>query len=119
MRQILEYLIQAPEIRGCVVLTTDGVVVEKVLPDGVNGDAFAALTSYMAIEAVRATRRGGMSDFHRIVLVATRGTVVLVRLEDTAFLVVAVQRAIDMDQTMLDIEGAAQRIVRKMKIRVD
>jgi predicted regulator of Ras-like GTPase activity (Roadblock/LC7/MglB family) len=119
MRSILEYLVQAPEIRGCLVLTKDGVVVEKALPAGVNGDAFAALASHMAIESVRATRRGGIADFQRIVLAATRGTLVLTALEDVAYLVVAVQKSMDLDQTMLDIEGAAQRLVRKMQLSAD
>ena len=74
MRSILEYLVQAPEIRGCLVLTTDGVVVEKALPSGVNGDAFAALASHMAVESIRATRRGGIPDFYRIVLAAPVST---------------------------------------------
>jgi predicted regulator of Ras-like GTPase activity (Roadblock/LC7/MglB family) len=119
MRSILEHLSQAPEIRGCLVLTQDGVVVERVLPKGVNDEAFAALASHMAIEAVRATRRGGLPDFDRIVLAATRGTLVLVALEDLAYLVVAIQKAMNLDQTMLDIEGAAQRLVRKMHISVE
>ncbi|MCB9882470.1 MAG: roadblock/LC7 domain-containing protein [Planctomycetes bacterium] len=118
MREILESLKKTPEVRGVVLLTTDGVVVETVLPDTVDGDAFAALASHLAVEARRATRRGGLNDFRRIVLTATRGTLVLVAMEH-AFLMVAVRNTVDLDQITLDVESAAHKVLRQIEIKVD
>ncbi len=118
MREILEILNRTPEVRGSVLLTTDGVVVQTCLPDSVDGDAFAALASHLAVEARRATRRGGLTDFRRIVLTATRGTLILVALE-LAFLVVAVKNTADLDQITLDVESAAHKVLRQIEITVD
>jgi len=100
-----------------MVVSEDGMVIASCLGRELDEDKVAAMASSAVISVRRALQRQGMSNFDRFTLTASHGKLVFT---DTgiAYLVVVMDRNIDLGPTDIEIESAAMRIrsVGEMKI---
>jgi len=117
VRKILKQLNEAVGVKGSLVLTKDGIVCAAHLSRQLDEDVVAA----MASGVVRSTRRTlaahGLTDFTRFTLVANHGKMVFTDTGPT-FLVVVMDRAVELGPVDIEIESAAMRIRNLGKIRV-
>ena len=117
MRRILEQLNDVVGVKGSLVLTKDGIVIASHLTKQLEQDVVAA----MAANVIRSTRKSleryGLRHFARFTLVASHGKMVFA---DTgpAFLVVVMDRNVELAPVDIEIESAAMRIRNLGEIRV-
>lgn len=117
MRDILKELNKEVGIKGCLVLTRDGIVVADELGTGLQHDVVAAIAS----SAVQSFNKGltpvGEAPFSKFVFTATHGKMVFVSTGE-AYLAVVLDKDIRIDVSILAIEGAARRIRTLTEIRL-
>ena len=111
MQDVLDKLNQEMGVRGSLVVTDDGVVAAASLVREEDRDLLGALATDISIKVKSALREGGLEGHNRLVLDAEYGRIVLYDLE-VASLVVVLDRTINADATMIEIESAASRIRR-------
>ena len=117
MRRILKGLNEVVGIRGSMVISGDGMVIASCLGRQLDEDLVAAMASNAVMSVQRALTNVGVGNFSRFTLTASHGKLVFT---DTgiAYLVVVMDRNIDLGPTDIEIESAAMRIrsLGEMKI---
>ena len=111
MQEILDRLNQEMGVRGSLIVNDDGVVAAASLVREEDRDLLGALATDILVKVKHALRDGGLDGLNRVVLDAEYGRIVLYDL-GVASLVVVLDRTINADTTMLEIESAAARIRR-------
>ena len=104
-------------VRGSMVVTGDGVGVATVLGHDLEEDRVAA----MASSVIRASQEAlGHLDgsFSRFVLTAVHGRMVFFDV-GPAFVVVLTEKNINLEATLLEIDGAARKIRALGKINIE
>ncbi len=109
MKDILEDLNKEVGVRGCAVVTRDGIVVAAHLGSGLSEEAVAAMASSIIIATEKAAEGLSLGRLQEFILSSAYGKMVFVDLE-RAFLVVVADMTIDLDMTLLQIAGAAHRL---------
>ena len=117
MRQILTELTQKVGVRGAAVVTRDGMVAASALTADTDEDALAAIGASLVLDTIKALANVRMEDVERVVIVGTRGKIILVDAH-FAFLVVVTDHTIRLDVTMLDIAGAAYKLRKASRMEV-
>lgn len=96
-------------VKGSMVLTRDGVVVASEIMPPLNGDQVAAIAS-STIQRVNVSLRDiGARDFSRFLFNSTYGKMIFMETGD-AYLVVVLDKHINIDFTMLSVASAARKI---------
>jgi len=109
MKQVLTDLNKEIGVKGSMILTRDGVVVASEIPPPLNGDQVAAIAS-STIQRVNVSLRDiGARDFSRFLFNSTYGKMVFTETGD-AYLVVVLDKHINIDFTMLAVMSAARKI---------
>ena len=111
MRDVLDRLNQEMGVRGSLVVTDDGVVAAASMVREEDRDLLGALATDISLKLKSALREGGLEGHKRLVLDAEYGRIVLYDL-DVASLVVVLDRTINAEATMIEIESAAARVKR-------
>ena len=117
MRNVLKGLNETIGIRGSMVVSDDGMVIASCLGRQLDEDKVAAMASNALMSIRRGLARQNLPNFGRFTLTASHGKLVIT---DTgiAYLVVVMDRKIDLGPTDIEIESAAMRIrsLGEMKI---
>lgn len=112
MKEILAELNKEVGVRGSLIVTYDGIVVASDLGTGLQQDVVGAIAS-SAIQTIRkALGAIGQSGFTRFILNASHGKMVFNDLR-IAYLVAVLDKRINLDLTLISIDGAAYRIRNK------
>jgi predicted regulator of Ras-like GTPase activity (Roadblock/LC7/MglB family) len=109
MLQVLESLNQEVGVKGSMVVTQDGMVVASRLGGGLVEDLVAAMASSTILSFKRAISAFGTGDFSTLLVTASYGKMVFVELGN-AYLVVVLNRRINLDVTLIAILGAAHKL---------
>jgi predicted regulator of Ras-like GTPase activity (Roadblock/LC7/MglB family) len=117
MRRILKQLNDVVGVKGSLAVTKDGMVIASHLPGNLEEDLVAAMAARAIHSTERAMQRNGFARFDRFTLVASHGKMVFT---DTgpAYLVVVMDRNVDVRPVQIEIESAAMRIKQLGEIRV-
>ncbi len=117
MRRTLKQLNDVVGVKGSLVVSKDGIVIAAHLSRQVQEELVAAMAANVILGARRALERHGLRHFARFTLVASHGKMVFT---DTgpAFLVVLMDRNVEVGPVDLEIESAAMRIRNLGEIRV-
>ena len=116
MREILIRLGTYPGVLGCLVATSDGIVVDSHL-EGMDEDAAAALVSSLLVHTADLLDRDGGSRMDQLELRASRGKIIVSDL-GSAYLVVVTDRGLDLDQGRIEIRSAANALRKVGRIHV-
>jgi predicted regulator of Ras-like GTPase activity (Roadblock/LC7/MglB family) len=102
LRQLLESIAGLPDAAGAMVMSDEGLVIDAVLPAGVEAEAVAALatTSLRALSTLGDALRTGHP--RQLVFDAPRGVAILERLDNGTILVLADDRG-DVGQLLHDL----------------
>ncbi|NUM35698.1 MAG: roadblock/LC7 domain-containing protein [Candidatus Brocadiae bacterium] len=115
MRRILQQLNREVGVKGSMVVSPDGLVVMAELGEGIDQEVVAAMASSTIVSTKRALSLCGSEKFDRLILTAAHGKIVFVDIE-LAYLLVLTDKNINIDFTLLEIDGAAHRIRNTWKI---
>lgn len=109
MKEVLISLNKEVGIKGSMIVTRDGVVVASEIPPPLNSDQVAAIAS-STIMRINASLKGiGAGDFTRYLFNSTYGKMIFLETGD-AYLVVVLDKHINIDFTMLAVLSAARKI---------
>ena len=117
MRRILKQLNDVVRVKGSAIVTKDGMVIASHLSRQLEEDVVAAMAASVILRTRRALEAHGLRHFARFTLVASHGKMVFT---DTgpAFLVVVMDRNVELGPVDIEIESAAMRIRNVGEIRV-
>jgi predicted regulator of Ras-like GTPase activity (Roadblock/LC7/MglB family) len=117
MHDILGGLNEVVGVRGSMVVTHDGMVVAADLSGSLEQDTVAAIATTVIRNTDQALREAQFEGFQRYDLHASHGRMIFV---DTgiAYLVVVMERNIEMGPAELEIRSAARRIRQQVEIRI-
>jgi predicted regulator of Ras-like GTPase activity (Roadblock/LC7/MglB family) len=104
-------------VKGSAIVTKDGMVIASHLSRQLEEDVVAAMAADVILRTHRALESHGLRHFARFTLVASHGKMVFT---DTgpAFLVVVMDRNVELGPVDIEIESAAMRIRNVGEIRV-
>lgn len=117
MRRILKQLNEAVGVKGSLVLTKDGIVIASHMSLQLEEDVVAAIAANLVRSARKSLERHGLGDFTRFTLSANHGKMVFTDTGPT-FLVVVMDRNVELAPVDIEIESAAMRIRNMGQIRV-
>jgi predicted regulator of Ras-like GTPase activity (Roadblock/LC7/MglB family) len=115
IQDVVTELRGVPGIKGAAVVTLDGLVAAAALDAGTGADVVAGLASYLLMTTNKSLEEGGMGACSRLSLTATHGKAVFVDLAQS-YLVVLFDQFADLAATRKDVDEAAARIRRTMRI---
>jgi predicted regulator of Ras-like GTPase activity (Roadblock/LC7/MglB family) len=107
--EILNDLNEVAGVKGSMVLTRDGIVVNAALGDDLDQQNVAAMSSAMIQQSLHGLGAIGLGDFQRLILTASWGRMVFVDLE-IAFLVAITSQSMQLDTILIEIDSSAYRI---------
>lgn len=117
LQEILNDISSDPSIKGCAIVTNDGMLVGTTLAADVRDDVLAGLISFLTSTTRRALQHGRLGAFQRFALHSTHGKVFLIRLRD-AFLVVMTDQFAESERLLAEIEESAALLSQMIKIEV-
>lgn len=117
MQRILTELTRQVGVRGAAAVTRDGMLIASALSAEVDEDTVAALGASLVLSTLRALGRLGMTEADRLLIIGSRGRIVLVD-AGCAFLLVLTDVGINLDLTLLDITGAAYKLRKASRLEV-
>lgn len=109
MRRVLESLADVPGVRGSLVVTQDGMVVDSRLGKSLRQDVVAAMAASFILGIRKALDKAGQPPFESISLVSTHGKMVVAE-SGASFLVVVLDRSIDLRHAELEIRSAVRKV---------
>jgi predicted regulator of Ras-like GTPase activity (Roadblock/LC7/MglB family) len=114
MLDVLQKLNQGLGVRGSMIVTVEGIVIQALLGEELEQDRVAAMSSAVLQETERCLRKLNLGMLSQFVLTAMHGKMVF---QDCgpAFLVVLTEKGINLDHTLIEIRGAAFKIKSKTK----
>lgn len=115
MRRILQQLNREIGVKGSMVVGEDGLVVMAELHEELDEEIVAAMASSTITSTKRALEFLGHNKFDRFILISAHGRIVFVDIEPACLLVVT-DKNINIDYTLLEIDGAAHRIRNTWKM---
>ncbi|BBM83841.1 roadblock/LC7 domain-containing protein [Candidatus Uabimicrobium amorphum] len=111
MQKILQQLNQEVGVKGSMIVEQDGLPAVTELGKELDGEIVAAMASSTIRSTKRALQLLNQSKFDRIILMAAHGRMVFVDLDPAPAILLAVtDKNINIDLTILAIDGAAIRI---------
>jgi predicted regulator of Ras-like GTPase activity (Roadblock/LC7/MglB family) len=117
MRRILKQLNEVVGVKGSLVVTKDGIVIASHLGRQLEEDVVAAMAANVVLSTRRTLEGNGLRHFSRFTLVATHGKMVFTD-AGPAFLVVVMDRNVELAPVDIEVESAAMRIRNLGEIRV-
>ena len=115
MRRILQQLNREVGVKGSIVVGEDGLVVMAELQEDLDKEIVAAMASSTINSTKRALALLGHDRFDRFIMLSAHGRIVFVDIEPACLLVVT-DKNINIDLTLLEIDGAARRIKNTWKM---
>ena len=117
MRKTLKQLRDVAGVKGSLVVTKDGIVVAAILSRQLEEDLVAAMAANVILQSRKILEMYGLRHFSRFTLVASHGKMVFT---DTgpAFLVVVMDRNLEVGPVDIEIESTARRIRSLGELRV-
>jgi predicted regulator of Ras-like GTPase activity (Roadblock/LC7/MglB family) len=117
MREVLQELNKEVGIKGSLILTLDGIVVAAEMGLGMEKDAVAALVSGAVNAINKSLAPLGSAPFARLIFTSSHGKMIVLAAGAT-YVAVVVDREINLDVSLLAVEGAARRIRNMTEIRL-
>jgi len=117
VRNVLKRLGDVVGVKGSLVVTKDGIVIASHASSQMQPDVVAAMAANVVRATKRAVGRNDLADFARYTLVASHGKMSITD-AGPAFLVVVMDKNVDLAPVDIEIESAAMRIRNIGEIRV-
>ena len=117
MKDLLAPLREMRDVRGCAVMTHDGMLVVGSLPPDSPEEVVAALTSFMVTTTNRSLRENGLENFESMMLTATNGNLLLISIGQS-YLVTITDQFVDARELWEVARQTAQAVREAGKLSV-
>ena len=115
IHDVIKGLRSAPGVKGAAVVTYDGLVASASLATGLDAEVVSGLTSYLMMTTNRSLNEGEYGPATKLLLNATHGKAVFVRVDDS-YLVVLFDQFAEIEQAEKQVGDAADRIRRASRL---
>lgn len=109
MRSVLTSLADVPGVRGSLVVTQDGMVVDSLIGKSLREEVVGAMAASLILGTRRSLEMAGRPAFESLTVVSSHGKLVVAD-TGTAFLVVILDRSIDLGHAELEIRSAVRKV---------
>jgi len=109
MKEVLQALNLEVGVKGSMVMTRDGVVVHSEISPPLSPDLVGAVASSTVQDINGALRAAGSREFSKFISNSSFGKMIFHDTGD-AYLVVVLDKSINLDFTLLSISSAARKI---------
>ncbi len=109
MRRVLKGLADVPGVRGSMVVTQDGIVVDSLLGRNLREEIVGAMAASLILGTKKALEKTGRPAFEYLTVVSTHGKMIVAD-TGSAFLVVVLDRNIDLGHAELEIRSAVRKV---------
>lgn len=109
MKEVLVGLNKEVGVKGSLIIMKDGVVVASEIPPPLNAELVAAIASNATQRIITSLRGLGAQSFARYLFNASYGKMMFIETGD-AYLVVVLDKTINVDFTMLSVASAARKV---------
>ena len=109
MRSVLKALADVPGVRGSMVVTSDGMVVDSLLGRNLQVEVVGAMAASLILGTKRALDKAHQPSFESFSVVSTHGKMIVAD-TGSAFLVVVLDRNIDLGHAELEIRSAVRKV---------
>ena len=109
MRRVLESLADVPGVRGSLVVTQDGMVVDSLLGKSLRQEVVAAMAASFILGIRKSLEKAAQPPFQSFALVSTHGKMIVAE-SGASFLVVVLDRNIDIGHAELEIRSAVRKV---------
>ena len=109
MRSVLQGLADVPGVRGSLVVTQDGMVVDSLIGKSLREDVVGAMAASLIIATRKGLENGGRPPFESFTVVSTHGKLIAAD-TGSAFLVVILDKNIDLGGAELEIRSAVRKV---------
>ncbi|MBU0754930.1 MAG: roadblock/LC7 domain-containing protein [Planctomycetes bacterium] len=117
MIEYLSGLNESVGVRGSLIITRDGVIVASSMADDLDQEVIGALASSVIKALTGQGAENWIGEASRFTLTARHGRLIF-EIMESLILVVATEKDIDLDITLLEISGLANRLQRMVRISV-
>jgi predicted regulator of Ras-like GTPase activity (Roadblock/LC7/MglB family) len=117
LQDILVDITKDPAVKGCAIITTDGMLVGSTLGKEVRDDVLAGLVSFLTSTTARALQHGKLGGFRRFIVHSTHGKLILIQLPD-AHLAVMTDQFAETDKLLDEIQESASLLSQMIRIEV-
>lgn len=109
MRSVLEGLADVPGVRGSLVVTQDGMVVDSLVGKSLREEVVGAMAASLIIGTRRHLEKARRPPFESLTVVSTHGKLIVAD-TGTAFLVVILDKNIDLGHAELELRSAVRKV---------
>ena len=109
MHRILKQLNREVGVKGSMVVSPDGLEIAAELGEELDKEIVAAMASNTINSVKRSLGLFGCTKFDHLILTSAHGRIVFVDIE-LACLLVVTDKNLNIDLTLLEIDGAAHRL---------
>ena len=109
MRSVLKALADVPGVRGSLVVTQDGMVVDSLIGHSLREEVVAAMAASLILGTRRAMEAAERPPFVSLTVVSSHGKLIVAD-TGSAFLVVIMDKGIDLGQAELEIRSAVRKV---------
>ena len=109
MRSVLTGLADIPGVRGSLVVTQDGMVVDSLIGKSLREEVVGAMAASLILGTRKALDKGQLPPFESLTVVSSHGKLVVAD-TGTAFLVVILDKNIDLGHAELEIRSAVRKV---------
>jgi predicted regulator of Ras-like GTPase activity (Roadblock/LC7/MglB family) len=109
VRSVLMGLADIPGVRGSLVVTQDGMVVDSLIGKSLREEVVGAMVSSLILGTRRSMEKAQRPPFESLTVVSTHGKLI-VSDTGTAFLVVILDKSIDLGHAELEIRSAVRKV---------
>ncbi|MFO0982761.1 MAG: roadblock/LC7 domain-containing protein [Planctomycetota bacterium] len=117
MRDILKRLEGAVGVLGSLVMTRDGVLASSCVVDAATADRVAAFASTVLRSVERKLPHLGAGRVRRITMLGRRGRLLFVPIDECVLVIIA-DKDTDLEFTLMEIAGLANRLEKRGRINV-
>jgi predicted regulator of Ras-like GTPase activity (Roadblock/LC7/MglB family) len=109
VRSVLEGLADIPGVRGSLVVTQDGMVVDSLIGKSLREEVVGAMAASLIIGVRRHLEKAQRPPFESLTVVSTHGKLIVAD-TGTAFLVVILDKNIDLGHAELELRSAVRKV---------
>jgi hypothetical protein len=117
LKSVLKSLCGARGVRGALIITKDGMVIESNLPPPYNADTLAAFMSQIALTITNSLNGLGVNEFTRYVMQSSQSKIYIVDLGRSALIALA-DMDVDAGEMNVAIFQAANTIKKTGRIEI-
>jgi len=115
LEQVLKELQEIEDIKGSIIVRSDGLLIASNLPAEVNSKAVAAMVAAIVGTGETTTKELNLGEFQQVIVNAKEGQYVCIKAGAEAILACLVKKEANLGLVLLEMERKATKIARLLE----